>query len=180
MLQTWLAKLAGIKPEPEAPQGPSPLEILVQESGARVAALEEEMRQQRREMRRMRTALESLLGQQTGIARTCALLQAGKEEAKAVMDFAEAFVLRDLEVQDPGPEAQMLRDRLAETLKAFGLDLVAQPGVPFNPEVHQACGSESSDGLPDSAVARIVKPGFLLEGTPVRPAVVVVNRRPAC
>ena len=173
ILQTWLAKLAGIKPEPEAPQGPSPLEILAQENGARIQALE-------RELRRLRTALESLFGQQTGIARTCALLQAGKEGVQAVMDFAEAFVLRALEEQDPRPEAAMLRARLEETLRAFGLEIVAAPGVPFDPQVHQACDSESSPDLPDSSVARIVKPGFLLEGVLVRPAVVVVNRRPAC
>ena len=66
-LQKWLAKLAGINPEPEAPQGPSPLEILAQENGGRIQSLEEELRQQRREMRRLRTALESLFSQQTGI-----------------------------------------------------------------------------------------------------------------
>lgn len=179
-LQKWLAKLAGINPEPEAPQGPSPLEILAQENGDRIQALEEELRQQRREMRRLRTALESLFSQQTGIARTCALLQAGKEGVQAVMDFAEAFALRSLEEQDQRPEAAMLRARLEETLHAFGLELVAEPGVPFDPQVHQACDSESSPDLPDNAVASIVKPGFLLEGIPVRPAIVVVNRRPAC
>ena len=59
------------------------------------------------------------------------------------------------------------------------MSLIADVGVDFDPEKHEACGVDFNPAYQDNAVLEIVNPGFFLKGRLLRCALVVVNRRPA-
>jgi molecular chaperone GrpE len=67
---------------------------------------------------------------------------------------------------------------MADTMTKFGVEAVAPEGQPFNPEFHQAMTMVPSDDLAPNTVVSVVQKGYLLNGRLVRPAMVIVSRKP--
>ena len=67
---------------------------------------------------------------------------------------------------------------MADTMAKFGVTAIAPEGQPFNPEFHQAMTMVPSDNLAPNTVVSVVQKGYLLNGRLVRPAMVIVSRKP--
>jgi molecular chaperone GrpE len=71
----------------------------------------------------------------------------------------------------------LVYDQLVNTLAGHGLTAVeVEPGVPFDPEVHEAVMTQPSDDHDEGAVLQVMERGYLLHGRLLRPAKVIVAR----
>ena len=65
--------------------------------------------------------------------------------------------------------------KLADALKAEGLEKIEAHGEPFDPELHEAL-LQSGDGDGEPVVADVLRNGYTLRGRVLRPAGVRVER----
>jgi molecular chaperone GrpE len=71
----------------------------------------------------------------------------------------------------------LVADKLVRSLMAQGLERVADTGVAFDPNVHEAVQQRPSDEPRDEpAVAEVLRPGYRLGDRTLRPAMVVVEQ----
>jgi len=72
---------------------------------------------------------------------------------------------------------RMIEDRLYTTLKNnWGLEVIDQADVPFDPNEHEACMMEEKEGLEVDTVTMLLQKGFKLNGRVIRPAKVMVGK----
>ncbi|MBD2796617.1 nucleotide exchange factor GrpE [Xenorhabdus sp. 18] len=91
---------------------------------------------------------------------------------------------RALEAADRTNEALLpMVEGIELTLKAFidavgkfGVEVVSDTGVPFNPEVHQAMTMMESDQHEPNQVMLVMQKGYTLNGRLLRPAMVAVSK----
>ena len=88
------------------------------------------------------------------------------EKLLPVLDACDAGIQQGLEDVIP------IRNTLIETLQAEGLEVVAHPGVEFDPERHEAIIHEAKDELDSTTVDEIMRSGYLWKGRTIRPAMV--------
>ncbi len=68
---------------------------------------------------------------------------------------------------------EMVKKQLQDFLQAQGVEPIeAQPGIPFDHNLHEAIQSEPSDQA-EGTVLRILRPGYMLRGKLLRPVNVV-------
>ncbi|MBI5725395.1 MAG: nucleotide exchange factor GrpE [Planctomycetes bacterium] len=72
---------------------------------------------------------------------------------------------------------KLVHDKALEVLVRFGLTIVDQAG-PFNPEIHQALMQESCADSPPMTVLKVLQKGYQLKGRTIRPASVIVSKKP--
>ena len=118
-----------------------------------------------------------------------------KEQTRAVEMASEPLVRRLLEVLDEFDLALMAAEKrpdfdkflhgvelvyakLADNLRAEGLERIEADGKPFDPEVHEAL-MQSGDGEGEPLVGDVFRQGYRLKGRVIRPAGVKVVRRQA-
>ncbi|WP_067566584.1 nucleotide exchange factor GrpE [Candidatus Doolittlea endobia] len=65
---------------------------------------------------------------------------------------------------------------LLDAVRKFGLDVVGDVHVPFNPEVHQAMTMLESDEHKPNQVIMVMQKGYTLNGRLIRPAMVAVSK----
>lgn len=65
---------------------------------------------------------------------------------------------------------------LLDAVRKFGLDVVSDTHVPFNPEVHQAMTMLESDEHQPNHVMMVMQKGYTLNGRLIRPAMVAVSK----
>jgi len=116
-----------------------------------------------------------------------------KEQTRAVEMAAQPVVLRLLEVLDEFDLALMAAERtsdfeqfrkgvelvyakLAESLRAEGLERIEAEGKVFDPAEHEAL-MQSGDPEGEPHVAEVFRPGYRLRGSVLRPASVRIERR---
>ena len=92
---------------------------------------------------------------------------------------------RGLEVGDDGATVEQLREGKALTLKVLskvlqdhGLEVIDPLGQPFNPELHEAMTMAPSSEHEENTVLEVLQKGFRLHDRLIRPAMVVVSRKP--
>jgi molecular chaperone GrpE len=90
---------------------------------------------------------------------------------------------RALEAAQRHEEGQLIKGveivsaQLRSVLEGHGLDQVpAEPGLPFDPNVHEAVVAQESDEFDEGAIMAVLEPGYLLHGRLLRPARVIVAR----
>ena len=67
---------------------------------------------------------------------------------------------------------------LLDVVRKYGIEIVGDVNVPFNPEVHQAMSMmESADHQPNHVM--MVMQRYTLNGRPLRPAMVAVSKAKA-
>lgn len=72
---------------------------------------------------------------------------------------------------------KMIEDRLYSLLKTnWGLEVIEENNVPFNPDEHEACLMEEVEGLKEDTVTMMLQKGYKLNGRVIRPAKVKVGR----
>lgn len=71
-----------------------------------------------------------------------------------------------------------LQKQLTKQLAAIQVEkIAATPGTEFNPELHQAVQFDEDAEGETEVIAEELQPGYLLDGTPLRHAMVRVARR---
>jgi len=92
---------------------------------------------------------------------------------------------RGLEVGDEAATVEQLREGKALTLKVLskvlqdhGLEVIDPQGQPFNPELHEAMTMAPSVEHEENTVLEVLQKGFKLHDRLIRPAMVVVSRKP--
>lgn len=68
---------------------------------------------------------------------------------------------------------------LLEAFKRLGVVQIGKAGDLFDPELHEALHYEPRAGMTDQRVAQVIKPGYLMDHTVIRPAQVTVVGPPA-
>lgn len=91
---------------------------------------------------------------------------------------------RALEVADKqNPELASMIEGIELTLKSlldavrkFGVEVVGEVHVPFNPDLHQAMSMMESDEVAANHVLMVMQRGYTLNGRLLRPAMVAVSK----
>jgi molecular chaperone GrpE len=73
----------------------------------------------------------------------------------------------------------MVQKQLQDFLRDSGVEAIEAVGQPFDPNVHEALGQESSDELPEGSVTRQMRRGYKLKDRLLRPSAVMVSKGPA-
>jgi molecular chaperone GrpE len=72
---------------------------------------------------------------------------------------------------------ELVSGQLRSVLASQGLEEVpAEPGVPFDPNVHEAVMAQESAEYPEGTIAAVLEKGYLLHGRLLRPVRVIVAR----
>jgi molecular chaperone GrpE len=73
---------------------------------------------------------------------------------------------------------EMTANELKQALSRLGIQEVNCQGVPFDPFVHEALSSEETSDVPEGHVFRVFKKAYKLHDKVIRPAQVVVAKKP--
>jgi molecular chaperone GrpE len=164
----------------EHPQSPAP--TTVEEPAPEDAEREELAEQLARAEDRYRRALADLDNLRKRTARE---VERRIEESRESLlrEWLEAVdsVERALSMTPEGAVQEGLRSVLGQMeaiLARHGVQRVGRPGEPFDPERHDAVAVRDEDDTPDRTVVQVVRSGFAIGDRVLRPAQVVVSRRP--
>lgn len=69
---------------------------------------------------------------------------------------------------------------LLDAVRKFGLTVIEDTNIPFNPEIHQAMTMLESDKHEPNYVMRIIQKGYTLNDRLIRPAMVSVSKAKGC
>ncbi len=95
-----------------------------------------------------------------------ALAAAGQQPAEASSQSLQAGVA-------------MIQQQLRKVLQEFGLEEVDAAGKVFDPNWHEAVSQQDSTDVPEGSVLQQLRKGYKLRDRLIRPATVVVARKPA-
>lgn len=150
---------------------------------AALAAADEELSRHREAMLRMQAEMENLrkrLARDLEKSRRFALERIMKDLLE-VLDSME----RGLEVSPESATVESLREgqelthrMLAKVVQEHGLEAIDPVGQPFDPELHEAMTVLPSAAVEDNTVLEVLQKGFRLHDRLIRPARVVVSRKP--
>ena len=108
------------------------------------------------------------------------VLRAGEGVLESLLPVLDNMQ-RALESAQRHEEGQLIRGveivsgQLRSVLEGHGLDQVpAEPGLPFDPNIHEAVVAQESDEFDEGAIVAVLEPGYLLHGRLLRPARVIV------
>jgi molecular chaperone GrpE len=73
---------------------------------------------------------------------------------------------------------QIIRDNLINRLKKHGVEQVESLGQPFNPHVHEGVSVMETEEFEEGIVMSVTSEGFIMDGFLLRPARVVVSKKP--
>jgi molecular chaperone GrpE len=106
---------------------------------------------------------------------------ASSELMREVLNVLDSFelALNDVSADDEKSASvrkgfELIYKQLLDSLKRFGLDMVAAQGVKFDPHVHEAVSTQPTDEAPEGTVMTELRKGYLLHGKLLRPAMVTV------
>jgi molecular chaperone GrpE len=166
---------AGADPAGQAQQPGGPEEAL--------AAAEQDLAKHRDAMLRMQAEMENLrkrLARDAEKSRKFALERIMKDLLQ-VRDSME----RGLGMADESATVESLREgqeltlkMLAKVLQDHDLEAIDPMGQPFDPEWHEAMTVLPSDEVEENTVLEVLQKGYRLHDRLIRPAMVVVSRKP--
>lgn len=71
---------------------------------------------------------------------------------------------------------EMTSQELRQTLNKFGVAVVESQGKAFDPNIHEALGSEPSDSTPAGHITRVLKKPYKMYDKVIRPGQVIVAK----
>lgn len=165
-------------PREDAPEAPDTGET---EAGEELAAELEEYRDQ---LLRTRAELDNVrkrAEREVENARKFAL-ERFANELLGVRDSLE-MGLRAADTESGGleklKEGMELTERmLAQAMEKFGVEVLNPEGETFDPSYHEAMSTRESGEHAPNTVLSVMQKGYLLNGRVLRPAMVVVSKRP--
>lgn len=72
----------------------------------------------------------------------------------------------------------MIQTQLKSVLTEAGLEEIDATGKPFDPSLHEAVSQQETDAVPEDHVAQQLRKGYKLKERLLRPATVVVAKKP--
>jgi molecular chaperone GrpE len=96
------------------------------------------------------------------------------KELLPILDNLERAIEADGDVIE-GVEAT--REQLVDILAQEGLSPISSEGQNFDPAVHEALMTKPSDEHEEDTVIQTLERGYMLNGTTIRPAKVIVSKR---
>lgn len=72
---------------------------------------------------------------------------------------------------------EMVYGDLKEVLRSEGVEPIEAKGAPFDPQVHEAALEVPGDDSGHMVVSEVLRPGYLLKGRVIRPAMVKVTQK---
>jgi molecular chaperone GrpE len=75
-------------------------------------------------------------------------------------------------------DLRAVHDQIQAILDRHGVTRIGAAGEPFDPSLHEAVGVHPTGEVPDRAIADVAQPGYAVGDRVVRPAQVIVARRP--
>jgi molecular chaperone GrpE len=110
----------------------------------------------------------------------------GKEEAvTALLDVVDNFD-RAVEASAEHTDVVAIREGIVmvqgllnRALGDLGLSKIPALGQPFDPNVHEAIGTEPTSEAPDNTVTAVMSAGYKMGDKVIRPAKVIVAKKPA-
>lgn len=148
-----------------------------------LAAAEQDLAKHREAMLRMQAEMENLrkrLARDAEKSRKFALERIMKDLLQ-VLDSME----RGLGMADESATVESLREgqeltlkMLAKVLQDHDLEAIDPVGQPFDPEWHEAMTVLPSDEVEENTVLEVLQKGYRLHDRLIRPAMVVVSRKP--
>ena len=106
---------------------------------------------------------------------------ASSELMREVLNVLDSFelALNDVSADDEKSANvrkgfELIYKQLFDSLKRFGLEMVAARGMKFDPHVHEAVSTEPTDEAAEGTVVTELRKGYLLHGKLLRPAMVTV------
>jgi molecular chaperone GrpE len=100
-----------------------------------------------------------------------------REWLEAVDSVERALHLAPDDPSAPGLRAVL--EQMEAILARQGVSRTGRPGEPFDPERHEAVGVHETDQVPDRTIVDVARSGFASGDRVVRPAQVIVARRPS-
>ena len=151
-------------------------------SGARLAALEQEAENLKKELAEQKDAYQRMLAEYANYKRRT------EQEKEQIGLYTKADLLKQLlptidnleRAVDapPGDEyktgVDMTIRQFHEALTAMGLEEIPAEQQPFDPEVHHAVMREDADGVEPDTVTEVYQKGYRVAGRVLRPAMVKV------
>jgi molecular chaperone GrpE len=100
-----------------------------------------------------------------------------------VLDNFDMAVAAAVQSDDPAAKSlqtgvNMILTQLRQALSEFGLEEIDALNKPFDPNFHEAISQQESADVPEGQVIQQVRRGFKLRDRLLRPASVIVSRRP--
>lgn len=112
---------------------------------------------------------------------TVAVEMASEPMARTLLEVVDDFELA-LIAAESTPDFESFRRgvelvfaKLADALRAAGVERMDALGAPFDPEFHEALMQEG-DGDGEPVVADVLRPGYIMKGRVIRPAGVKVKK----
>ena len=106
---------------------------------------------------------------------------ASSELMREVLNVLDSFelALNDVSADDEKSANarkgfELIYKQLLDSLKRFGLEMVAARGMKFDPHVHEAVSTQPTDVAEEGTVVTELRRGYLLHGKLLRPAMVTV------
>jgi molecular chaperone GrpE (heat shock protein) len=107
---------------------------------------------------------------------------AGKRaDVKPLLDLCDSVFHLQRAFRSPGlmsrqhaQAVSMVSNRLGLFAASAGVEMIFEEGVPFDPRIHEALVNRSPDS-PALEVLEVIQPGYVRDGTVLRPAKVVVG-----
>jgi molecular chaperone GrpE len=107
------------------------------------------------------------------------------ERARVAADWLPVLDNLELALQhaesDPGTIVEgvrAVREQALAVLNRLGYPRRDDVGEPFDPTLHEAVGTIEDSEVPDGTVVKVVRPGYGSDENLLRPAAVVVAKRP--
>jgi molecular chaperone GrpE len=141
----------------------------------RLESMEEQLRLAQRQERRRQLLLDFLKESSSAVQSTLDRMELNSPSLESLLVFAESFLLAHI-ASPESPDKHILKNKFFGLLQIYGITPILDLHVPFNPEIHQACGAVQLEDLPDGLVVQIVRPGFIKNEALFRPALVMVNQ----
>ena len=102
---------------------------------------------------------------------------ASAELVKELLNALDSF---DLALHKTGGDLrgfELIYKQLQDTLTRFGLQAIDAKGQKFDPNVHQAVATQSTDEVEENTVVEEMRKGYTLNGRLLRPAMVTVSAK---
>jgi molecular chaperone GrpE len=82
-------------------------------------------------------------------------------------------------VQSLQSGVNMIQTQLKSAMSEAGLEEIDATGQPFDPNIHEAISQQETDEVPEGQVVQQVRKGYKLRERLLRPASVIVAKKPA-
>lgn len=101
-----------------------------------------------------------------------------------VLDNFDMAVSAAAQSEDPAAKSlqtgvNMILSQLRQALGEFGLEEIDALNKPFDPNYHEAISEQDAADLPEGQVIQQVRKGFKLRDRLLRPASVIISRKPS-